>query len=1551
MSDLTAQLEMQQQLNDVLLARQEILKEQVGSLKEISNALLQAAKAADNFGETDKAKKVAKDLKMVQQEVKSTKDLWGELKTQIRAKFKDRLPLLGAITGGLVGLKKAGSGLLTDFKSIGSVIKNLVGTVFNLGKSLLMLPFKILNGLVGMSQRGGISPVRQEIEKIREQFGLLTSNEGKAAISSLKQFRKQSSDLAGTGLSLARAFGRGREGVAAAMQYNKETMEALGPALNSVMGSFEESAVELSVYRKGLGLSADQMAGFIKRSVKLGEDPVEGLRRISSMSIQMGEQFGISNKVLSRSMAEMSKDVENFGTLSVKELGAAATYAAKLGVEIQDLQGLIGQFDDFENAAQNASKLAQAFGMNVDAMKMMNAQNPAERLSMLQKAFAATGRSVKDMTRQELSLLSAQTGLSAEATKRAFSNEGLSMSYDEIKNAAEENEKSQLTQEQVMLKLADAIERVLQAGNNFTSFLQAFMDGLSKGVLYQKDFMRLLMNIRSALWKMYYAGKAVGKAFIEMFPGIQKMVTTLADFFDPSNFAGLTNGIVDVFKQFFEDLRSDPKAGFETFIENIKKLFEDTLGGSGELVDRFLEGGKEFIDAAIGIFEGFAVVAGEGIIKALNYITDFLENPPGMSEGVKSMLNRLGEALSGLGAILLERGLPLLKDALSGLFSALSPYIKKALPYILIPVLTKAFLTVIMGSIIGAASGAILQTGALILGKALLAVSTKALAATAGSSALAKAAQALGTKLIASTASAAAAPAALSSISGVVVAGSTIPPAPPPAQLLTLKPFLAAVGVVIGAFGALVLIYKLAKLKPSDALAIAGVMVAIAGSTATMAFAMTLIPPGAEAAAARMKTLTLFIVALSAAAIVIFGALSIVPDIPLGKVLSFAALMTTISLVSIPLLVAAAAAGLLAKSLGPALSTGLPILGIALFGLGIIGVAIGALIEKGINDPASVAVFMGALSSIMTTVMLMLPVAALLGTMLMAAPFGTAGVAAMVIGFGVLAGLAGAMIASLMPALRDLAKIDIPNPSAFKAVTGALVDIIGAVSKFVKALAVLAFILKPSPLSNDNTETFKKNTKAFEGIVESILNSGIKKIIDDLVDFAKTTKVTSGTADAIKAISGILSATASLMQALSPGDKAYDAVIEAANTWGEDSVRTTNAVSRAIMSSGDTMVTVMGAIADNIPVIIDAVKGVPPEVGKAAPIIEAVGAILSSVGSMLSSMSPSSGAWDAVKEATDTWGESGTEMVQKIFEEQKAIFEKVLPTVFRQLGKTFKAIGPDMLEPIIEAVGDTDPEVLKGLGSIMSATFSVVGELFSVLPPVINTLVDAIKGEEESLEIDQVVGIVDTITGAMQKFAPAINAMTEPLKGMVASFVTIAQGIKDPKKLASQAEAVGKIIEAANNMISTFSGDAMSGGLSSVLGTDKVSTMKENINAVTDNLLKRGGPIERLASGVAGIRFNSETATRKVEALTKIADGFAQLTQSMKKIENDPNLRLAVDVGKSLAGNGSVTVKHENVKVNVHVNIKIDSEDFAKGTIESLGKVNKNQKYKTFVAV
>ena len=365
------------------------------------------------------------------------------------------------------------------------------------------------------------------------------------------------------------------------------------------------------MYRKGLGMTADQQAMMLQQASMAGKDPVAEMNKFASMAINMGEQFGVNAKVVGKSMAAMSADVANFGQLSVKELGKAAIYASKLGIEAKELQGVISKFDNFEDAAKGAGEMAQAFGMNVDAMELMNAQNPAERLSMLQKSFKETGKSVEDMSRQELKMLASQSGLSEEAAKLAFSQKGMSMNYDDISKAGDKSEKKQLSQAEAMDKLAGSIQKMTKGGGGggFKGFFDAFLQGFGDGIKKSKEFRAVMKNIRKSLKVVFQAGKKIGKMFMKMFPGMQQFMKGLKNLFSPKKFKSMMGDVTKVFKKFFGDLKKDPKKATETFIKGIKKAFGKFFGKQGGAAKDVKEGGMKIMKAVKGIMLGLLSVA------------------------------------------------------------------------------------------------------------------------------------------------------------------------------------------------------------------------------------------------------------------------------------------------------------------------------------------------------------------------------------------------------------------------------------------------------------------------------------------------------------------------------------------------------------------------------------------------------------------------------------------------------------------------------------------------------------------------------------------------------------------------------------------------------------------------------------------------------------------------------------------------------------------------------------------------------------------------------
>ena len=494
--ELQSQLAIQQSINKVLQDRQKVLEKQQKYLSSQVDTAVQLCKALECKGLDDvqqKMKEVQAGLAGAATEAGNASGKIGEMTTSLQdteqqnkkviKSFADLISHIKeshvALAGFAAGAAKGFKSAIADLKQMGATIGSVISGIFNIGKSIVAIPFQMFGGLVDManSLAGSVSALRQAIEDVRGSFGDLASNEGAALMSGLSNLQSQSSSLGGTGVSLASVYGTGPDGVAAALADLQGVAEAMGPTFGLLSDEFANSAGELLAFKKGMGLSDEAMAGFATQAIASGSSLTDTLQEVGNYSIQLGEKFGISSKLISQDMGEMVADFKNFGTMSTKEMAAASTYARQLGLDVSALQGVIGQFDDFEGAAESVSQLNQAFGIQLDTMAMMNAENPAERIDMLKNAFHEAGKSVEDMTRQEMALMAEQTGLTEEQLSTALAAENQGVAFDDVAGAADEAEEQQLTQTEVMNKLADTMDRVFSSGQNFTGFFDALAQG------------------------------------------------------------------------------------------------------------------------------------------------------------------------------------------------------------------------------------------------------------------------------------------------------------------------------------------------------------------------------------------------------------------------------------------------------------------------------------------------------------------------------------------------------------------------------------------------------------------------------------------------------------------------------------------------------------------------------------------------------------------------------------------------------------------------------------------------------------------------------------------------------------------------------------------------------------------------------------------------------------------------------------------------------------------------------------------------------------------
>jgi hypothetical protein len=566
---------------------------------------------------------------------------------------------LGTLGEGLDSAFDMMSGLTGAAQGIGEAI-------FGIGQAILDIPLQVFDMMLNQAAdlANASQEIRQAKEEVRKQFGDISKGFAKDVVAGGDSIAK---GLSQAGTSVSQVFGMGPGGTAAAIRASLEMATALGPAVNLLGKNFGEAAGKLVVFQKGLGLSGEDMKAFVYASKSMGTDVNKDLEKVAKIADDMGDKFGMSSKDIARDLAFMTTQSAKFGRLTTEQMAAASVTVRSFGMELKDVVGIMDQFADFESAANNASKLAQAFGATIDPMKLMKEENPAKAFEYLRKQMLAAGQDASTMNRAQLKLLATQTGMDENMVKTAFSAKNVGKSYEQIQKEAEKSGKKQKSQQEIFEQLGRSIEKMTESLQHSGSFMQEFLSGFGEGVSRAGPMRQVLGDLAKALMAVRQIGRQVGDAFVKAFPGVKDMLGAMHNFFGGGSFTKMVKGFGDSIKEFFNDLNGDPMKAFEKFYDNIKKKFFDMLDSNSGPGKKFMEGAKKFIMALSGILAGAIKSLGEALAKGLKQLAEFIKNP---EEAMKAA-GQAGESfftpiMKSMGEVL-----PKIGDALMELLSAL----------------------------------------------------------------------------------------------------------------------------------------------------------------------------------------------------------------------------------------------------------------------------------------------------------------------------------------------------------------------------------------------------------------------------------------------------------------------------------------------------------------------------------------------------------------------------------------------------------------------------------------------------------------------------------------------------------------------------------------------------------------------------------------------------------------------------------------------------------------------------------------------------------------
>ena len=1646
--DLQTQADLQNSINNAIKERAGLLRgvnEQLGQQLQMQRELCAAMECKELDDSTARVGNMNSALKENRQNIDDSTNSTEQLNKELKKTTKTGHKAKGALVGAFVGFKNAISSAGSAFKSLLGGITSLPGSIMRIGGAIMGAWGSMTTGLMDMAQSGGGGgkPIQDSLEKVRASMGDLAGPASQGVIKGWKNMNKAGGELAAGGASLTKIFGRGRAGVAAQLDFMRESAEALGPVFHTMSDQIGEAAGSLVRIRKGLGLSDEALQNMARSAKANGQNFKGALDEVARSTAHLSKKFGLSAKAIGKNLSEIQGDMATFGDYTKAEMAGVAAAMVKVGMEMKDLQGITGKTDDFESAANAVAGLSEAFGMQLDTMELMTA-DPAKKAEMMRDAFHQAGRSFEDMSRQEKARLADLSGMSQDALQGFLDPSNAGMEFDEFTDAAQDGADGAITQAEANKILTKSIEKLNETMGGMSTkggFWGLFLDGVKKGIARSPEFRDLMRDIRESMRTVYKAGKKVGKMLMELFSPtgpLYPVMKIFKEYFSPQKWKQRMDGVVAAFRKFVDTMKKDPKEALGALLTSLKEIFLD--GGGGKFAQIIKDGLVKGIDVIGSMILGaIPTLLGwirDGMMALLSMLKGESSFGKGFFDGVAfpMIMEAWGELVAQAGPILQEMG-----DAIMTLLNMFWDKYGETITNFFSGILTAIFVAAIIKGAAAAAVGAAISFAV----TELLGMIKKAGSGLSGDD---EGGGGDGSTEQSQT----------SAIKDIVQALKDI-------KLEDIgKAMVITAAIAVMIYGGMMLMtvaFKQASdivkdITIENALKTGAIWAAIVMAVVGVGFAVNMMKDvSVEDMIKQLAAIVLVVAALGLVGVGLGIAISMMPDLELGQVLMWGTTMAVgIAAAGIAMWASAKVAGMGIN--WKDLAIGLVVMGAVMLALG----GIGWVLVKMLKDSATaeqmiaISALMMGLSVMFGVIALALPAAAFLGGMLAAYPFGTAGVALIILGFVAMGMLAVAMAESMLPTIWTLAEIagNIPNVDAFKAVADALLSIMRAIAEMMAGVANISSALMPDPMSMHG-EKFSDSLNSVGDFVDTLINGNIKGIIDTMIALAKDDNITEGGVAAVQAVSSMLGAVAKMMQTFAPSDGAMQSLAEANGQWaGNDAVEIMESVTKntrvmgfqAKMLMHETKKMLTGP--DGLIAHLDGV-----DFSTVGPLLSAIGPMLSGIAGMMTAFGPSDASMEVAKIAADTAGEDSVETldaITRMLRMQGPQIRSFIKEAGKSLGGLIKEMEPTMR---MLTTSKADPELIAAFGDIVGSLVGSMGDLMTSLGPIIQgvvanaskysnftdvmdwmfshitdfvstivgsiacmgeplgklvgTLVDVAKGienpEKAKAGIDVIIGAMNVlgqlgplfgaegdlsnlrtvaerdagVNSPLFQIASAvettINALFKPSdkhpKGLMTSLIdamTTGVSIASPSKLKRNSEGLSQLFTALGSMASSMSSLSEMQKVFDEEGTLTQSTggIKNAVSNLADTFGEGSDTIENINSIISGFSgltttvvgsevlaganmFMSELVPLAAHLadmpsmaddvalkIEEIQTSFETLVGFINSAGSDPELAAAIAIGEALSGDGYVTVQHENVNINLSVNVTMRADDLAK---------------------
>ena len=817
--DLGSQIGIQNEINKVLVAREAIMKRNASLLQgqaQLAKELCNALRCENLDGMEERLQGIRGAMEDAANAAQNSGSEFNNATGEI-GRMVDGLDDATTSTKSLNAATSAFKGAAKIFKAAALSITGIFGAVFNAISAVVGIIHSFYSAVIEGAYEAAVESrkMAEAFEDVREQFGDLATGEGLAVVEAFHDVDKAASEF---GVNLGSRFAAYTEGSVAklkAMAAAMENLGGLGPLLEKQFTG--RVAFAMDSLAKGAGISGEAFQSLANRSLNSGQT-LEGVMEQASRSIaSVAKGIGVSTKTLGKSFDAIAKDVSNFGHLTVQEMTNLAAVMTKTGISMTTVQGVASKFDQFDSAAESVAKLTQAFGLNLNAVDLLNASDE-ERLQMLKSSFLEQGKSIDQLSRQERQYLAQAAGIAESDLERVFGDQAGSI--DETASAVERAQEAQISMAASMQEMEKSIKRIFRPLEQFTGALDAFLKGFDQAF----KMSGLLAPVQEALESVKTLGMESGNSIAE---ALGFVIASLG------GFDQVTDGMIEPYKSlksFFTDIGDAIKEGMQLDEQGIATGFDST-----KLVEVF----KDYFNRALKAIQQSGIIgnitSGVGSIfgAAIQSIRDNPEAIESIKQGLQDAFSFAFEQLSTF--LQSSAGQTLIKAAGAALLIYFGPSIV-------------AMLTPLM-ALLGPSMKAFLESAGSIspamVGKAALAIGAMAVLASGSLYLFGKALGTMG-ELSMQTVKVGAAVMlfALGSIAGIALAAGALGAAvtTPPVAFA-----LAAGAVAIAAFGVFIsevlvplatrMVSGLSKIRPGaaeKAAAVAYDLMSAAGSLAAL---------------------------------------------------------------------------------------------------------------------------------------------------------------------------------------------------------------------------------------------------------------------------------------------------------------------------------------------------------------------------------------------------------------------------------------------------------------------------------------------------------------------------------------------------------------------------------------------------------------------------------------------------------------------------------------------------------------------------------------------